>query len=63
MIKPERLFDCLSYQLEKFPKPDMLAAKEKGEWRKYSTSGNFGNSERPCLRSFRHRSVGKRLYS
>ena len=37
MIKPERLFDCIAYQLEKFPKPDMLAAKEKGVWRKYST--------------------------
>jgi long-chain acyl-CoA synthetase len=38
MNKPERLFDCLSYQLENFPKQDMFAAKEKGEWRKYSTS-------------------------
>jgi long-chain acyl-CoA synthetase len=37
MIKPERLFDCIQYQLEKFPKPDMIAGKEKGEWRKYST--------------------------
>ena len=36
-MKPERLFDCIAYQLEKFPKPDMLAAKEKGVWRKYST--------------------------
>ncbi len=34
---PKRLFDCLSYQLENFPLPDMLAAKENGEWRKYST--------------------------
>jgi long-chain acyl-CoA synthetase len=37
MNKPERLFDCIAYQMEKFPKPDMLAVKEKGEWRKYST--------------------------
>jgi len=37
MSKPERLFDCIAYQLEKFPKPDMLAAKENGAWRKYST--------------------------
>ncbi len=37
MNKPERLFDCIAFQLEKFPKPDMLAAKEKGIWRKYST--------------------------
>jgi long-chain acyl-CoA synthetase len=34
---PKRLFDCLFYQLQKFPLPDMLAAKEGGEWRKYST--------------------------
>ena len=33
-----RLFDCVAYQLEKFPKEDMLAAKENGEWRKYSTA-------------------------
>jgi long-chain acyl-CoA synthetase len=38
MSKPERLFDCIAYQLEKFPKPDMLAAKENGAWRKYSTN-------------------------
>ncbi len=37
MNKPERLFDCVAYQMEKFPKPDMLAAKEKGVWRTYST--------------------------
>ncbi len=34
---PKRLFDCLSYQLQNFPLQDMLAAKENGEWRKYST--------------------------
>lgn len=34
---PKRLFDCLDYQFENFPLPDMLAAKENGEWRKYST--------------------------
>jgi long-chain acyl-CoA synthetase len=37
MNKPERLFDCIAHQLEKFPKPDMMAAKEKGKWRQYST--------------------------
>jgi long-chain acyl-CoA synthetase len=37
MNKPERLFDCIAHQLDKFPKPDMLATKEKGVWRKYST--------------------------
>jgi long-chain acyl-CoA synthetase len=38
MTKPTRLFDCITYQLERFPKEDMLAAKENGSWRKYSTA-------------------------
>ncbi|HRO45359.1 long-chain fatty acid--CoA ligase [Agriterribacter sp.] len=38
MIQPLRLFDCLDYQLEKFPKHDMLVAKENGQWRPYSTA-------------------------
>jgi long-chain acyl-CoA synthetase len=33
-----RLFDGLDYQLQRFHKPNMLAAKEKGQWREYSTS-------------------------
>lgn len=33
----KRLFDCLDHQLQHFPRPDMLAAKEKGQWVKYST--------------------------
>lgn len=33
----KRLFDCLEHQLQHFPKSDMLAAKEKGQWVKYST--------------------------
>ena len=33
----KRLFDCLDHQLQHFPKQDMLAAKEKGQWVKYST--------------------------
>lgn len=37
MTNPTRLFDCIAYQLEKFPKQDMLAAKEEGAWHKYST--------------------------
>lgn len=37
MTEPKRLFDCLSYQLEKFPKDDMLAAKENGKWKTYGT--------------------------
>jgi long-chain acyl-CoA synthetase len=33
----KRLFDCVAYQLEHFPKQDMLNAKEKGVWVNYST--------------------------
>ena len=32
-----RLFDCLQYQLDKFPKADMLCGKENGQWLPYST--------------------------
>lgn len=38
MTEPKRLFDFLDYQLEKSPLPDMLAAKEGGKWRTYSTA-------------------------
>lgn len=34
---PQRLFDVISYQLANYPKTDMLAGKENGEWKKYST--------------------------
>jgi len=34
----KRLFDCIDYQLSKFPKETMLAAKENGTWRSYSTT-------------------------
>ena len=37
MTEPKRLFDCLEYNLERSPIPDMLAAKENGKWRTYST--------------------------
>jgi len=37
MTEPTRLFDCLAHQMSKFPKEDMLAAKEDGVWKKYST--------------------------
>lgn len=37
-MEPTRLFDCLQYSLEKKPLPDMLAGKEGGQWKKYSTS-------------------------
>jgi len=36
-MTPTRLFDFLQWQLEKFPQEDMLAAKENGVWKKYST--------------------------
>lgn len=34
----KRLFDCIDHQLQHFPKQDMLAAKENGQWVNYSTS-------------------------
>ena len=37
MTEPRRLFDCLQYHLERTPPEDMLAAKEGGQWRRYST--------------------------
>ena len=37
MTEPRRLFDCLQYHLERTPLEDMLAAKESGQWRRYST--------------------------
>jgi long-chain acyl-CoA synthetase len=38
MNEQYRLFDLLYYQLEKFPKADMLTAKEGGVWRPQSTA-------------------------
>ncbi|HWB27082.1 MAG TPA: long-chain fatty acid--CoA ligase [Chitinophagaceae bacterium] len=37
MNQPQRLFDCIEYQLAKFPKKDMLSAKINGSWQLYST--------------------------
>ncbi|RIV23352.1 long-chain fatty acid--CoA ligase [Fibrisoma montanum] len=37
MDEPNRLFDCLTYQLAHCPLTDMLAAKEAGQWKTYST--------------------------
>lgn len=37
MTEPKRLFDCILYNLERTPLEDMLAAKENGQWKKYST--------------------------
>jgi long-chain acyl-CoA synthetase len=37
-MTPTRLFDCIQWQLENYPKEDMFAAKEEGGiWKKYST--------------------------
>jgi long-chain acyl-CoA synthetase len=35
---PLRLFDLVDYQLQHCPLPDMLAAKEGDQWRRYSTA-------------------------
>ncbi|KAA2245530.1 long-chain fatty acid--CoA ligase [Chitinophaga agrisoli] len=37
MDQPSRLFDVIAYQLENYPKEDMLAGKIDGKWKKYST--------------------------
>lgn len=34
----ERIFDFLQYQLDTFPKKDMLSYKENGEWKSYATA-------------------------
>jgi long-chain acyl-CoA synthetase len=36
MNQPQRLFDCLSLQLEKNPSFPLLAGKENGQWKEYS---------------------------
>ncbi|HLD52049.1 MAG TPA: long-chain fatty acid--CoA ligase [Sediminibacterium sp.] len=36
-MNTKRLFDAVAHQLENFPKNDMLAAKENGKWKTYST--------------------------
>ncbi|HQW42739.1 MAG: long-chain fatty acid--CoA ligase [Chitinophagaceae bacterium] len=38
MTEPKRLFDCIEYHLERKPLEDMLAGKEAGQWKKYSTA-------------------------
>ncbi|HEX9511909.1 MAG TPA: long-chain fatty acid--CoA ligase [Puia sp.] len=38
MTEPTRLFDCLQIQQEKAVLPDMLAAKENGKWKTYSST-------------------------
>lgn len=36
--QPTRLFDIVAYQLAQHPLPDMLAAREGGQWRPWSTA-------------------------
>lgn len=36
-MKPQRLFDCIAWQLENAPQEAMLAGKYNGQWRKFST--------------------------
>lgn len=44
-----RLFDLLPHILENFPKEDALAAKEKGQWKKYSTEYFVSTAENFAL--------------
>ena len=37
-MESKRLFDCIQHQLTNFPNEAMLAGKENGSWRKYSTT-------------------------
>ena len=37
-MESKRLFDCIEHQLTNFPQEAMLAAKENGGWRTYSTA-------------------------
>ena len=37
MNEPKRLFDCLAWHLERTPLDVMLAGKESGQWKTYST--------------------------
>src|SRR5215813_10752249 len=37
MTEPKRLFDCMAYHLERQPLDVMLAGKESGKWKTYST--------------------------
>lgn len=37
-MESKRLFDCIEHQLKNFPQEAMLAGKENGGWRKYSTA-------------------------
>src|SRR2546430_874060 len=38
MNENSRIFDCIEFQLRKFPKADMLCGKVNGTWQPYSTA-------------------------
>lgn len=38
MNEKSRIFDYIDFQLNKFPKADMLSGKENGNWKNYSTA-------------------------
>lgn len=45
-MEPKRLFDCIANSLSHKPLTDMLAAKENGKWRTYSTEEVKTTSEK-----------------
>ena len=42
MTEPKRLFDCIAWHLERKPLDVMLAGKESGQWKTYSTKDVAG---------------------
>src|SRR5664279_4415917 len=46
MMEPTRLFDCLEIHLENSASRTMMAAKENGNWKKYTTLEVAGIVER-----------------
>ncbi len=44
-----RLFDIIYYQNEKYPQADAFAAKENGQWKKYSTAEIIDNANKVSL--------------
>ncbi|HYF32149.1 MAG TPA: long-chain fatty acid--CoA ligase [Chitinophagaceae bacterium] len=49
MTEPKRLFDCVQYHLERKTIPDMLAGKEGGQWKTYSTQDVAAIVDRLCM--------------
>ncbi|HSI90453.1 MAG TPA: long-chain fatty acid--CoA ligase, partial [Adhaeribacter sp.] len=44
-----RAFDILTYQLNKYPQPDCMAAKINGQWRKHSTGETLDKANQVSL--------------